>query len=261
MPAREHTNLAMAYREQLPHRALRPFVDRYWLRSPEADAAPARILPDGCIDVIYDLAEVPSARAVGTMTRAVIVATRNPSWLVGIRFRPGAAAAFLGTPADALTDLTVALHELGGHWPPVTQTKPIALLAELEHSLLRRVQTLPARDRRLAQAIRALVSESPPAVAELAGALGWTRQHLGRVFRREVGVGPKEFERIVRLQRAVERLESSSELPLARAALELGYFDQAHMARDFRDLAGLTAAEARASAGSIFPIPSLWREA
>lgn len=251
----------MAYREQLPHRALRPFVDRYWWRSPEANAAAARILPDGCIDVIYELGEVPSARAVGTMTRAVVVETPHTSWLVGIRFRPGAAAAFLSIPADALTDSRVSMGEIGGDWPRVRQTKPVALLAELERCLLRRLQTLPGRDRRLVHAIRSLVSETPPPVAELAGALGWTRQHLGRVFRREVGIGPKEFERIVRLQRAVERIGSATDLPLSHAALELGYFDQAHMARDFRELCGLTAAEVRASAGSIFPIPSLWREA
>ncbi len=255
----------MAYRELLPHRALRLFVDRYWLRSPEtripAQSAEARILPDGCIDVIYDLGEVPSARAVGTMTRAVVVETRSTGWLVGIRFRPGTAAPFLGTPASALTDSVVPLGDLGGCWPCVTEAKPLTLLSELELCLLARLQTLPGRDRRLAHAIRSLVGESPPAVAALAGELGWTRQHLGRAFRREVGIGPKEFGRVVRLQRAMDQITNNPAIPLARAAQELGYFDQAHMARDFRELAGITALEARTAAGSIFPIPSLWREA
>ena len=98
-------------------------------------------------------------------------------------------------------------------------------------------------------------------VGELAADLGWTRQHLGRVFRQQVGIGPKELARICRLQRAVHRLQRTPDVELARVALELGYFDQAHMARDFRELAGVTPATVRAAAGSIFPIPSLWLEA
>ena len=92
-------------------------------------------------------------------------------------------------------------------------------------------------------------------------ALGCSRQHLARAFRAQVGIGPKELGRVARVQRALERIQRRRHAPLADAALDLGYFDEAHMDRDFRDLVGVTPARARGAAGSIRPIPSLWNEA
>ena len=104
---------------------------------------------------------------------------------------------------------------------------------------------------------------APPSIEELSCDLGWSRQHLARRFRAEVGVGPKQLARVARLQRAVDHLQRvpdrahAAPLSLAGAAADLGYFDQAHMARDFRELAGLAPRDIRAARGSIFPIRSL----
>jgi AraC-like DNA-binding protein len=77
--------------------------------------------------------------------------------------------------------------------------------------------------------------------------------------RTAVGVGPKQLARVARMQRSVDHLQRDVEREtLAGAAAELGYFDQAHMARDFRELAGLAPRDIRAARGSIFPIRSLW---
>jgi AraC-like DNA-binding protein len=77
---------------------------------------------------------------------------------------------------------------------------------------------------------------------------------------RHVGVSPKQIARVARLQRAVDELQRGRGVNLADAAVRLGYFDQAHMALDFRDLASVTPLIARASASSIFPIRSLFAE-
>jgi AraC-like DNA-binding protein len=62
------------------------------------------------------------------------------------------------------------------------------------------------------------------------------------------------------LQRAIADLQRGPSVTLADAAIRLGYFDQAHMANEFRDLAGVTPIVARSSAGSIFTIPSLFAD-
>ncbi|WP_433239099.1 helix-turn-helix domain-containing protein [Streptosporangium sp. CA-135522] len=78
-------------------------------------------------------------------------------------------------------------------------------------------------------------------VGELARELGWSRRHLGERFRREVGLPPKTAARVIRFERVCRRLRSAARPPLAEVAVECGYFDQAHLAREFRDLAGITA--------------------
>jgi AraC-like DNA-binding protein len=79
-------------------------------------------------------------------------------------------------------------------------------------------------------------------VAELAAETGWSARHLGEQFRAETGLSPKAGARVVRFDRARRRLlryqAEGSRVVLADFAAEYGYYDQAHLARDFRDLAG-----------------------
>ncbi len=106
----------MGYREYSPHPALRPYVDRFWVRSIEAEARPQLILPDGCIDLMVRLDSSFEAFAIGTMTRAIVFDPKPSGRVVAVRFRPGAAAPFLALAADELTDRTVTCVELGLRW-------------------------------------------------------------------------------------------------------------------------------------------------
>ena len=181
-----------------------------------------------------------------------------------MRFRPGGAAPFLRLPADELTDRVLDARDAGARW--------IAADAdEVPADPLRRggrAGTAPAGaagrdrapDRAVAHAVGRLFAAAPPPIAELGRELGWSRQHLARRFRAEIGVGPKQLARVARLQRAVDQLQSGAggDLTLAGTAVDLGYFDQAHMARDFREMAGLAPRDVRETRGSIFPIRSLF---
>lgn len=247
-----------------------------------------RILPDGCIDVILRVSgarrcgsggrrnggiEVIGGEVVGAMTRAQLV-PGGAAELAAVRFRPGGAAPLFAMDVQALTDrsvpldeLDVSLRALGGG---VTRRQlrdlsdgggsgALAVVAELERRLVARLARAKAQrpEPAVAYAVRQLFAAAPPATSALAEELGWSRQHLRRRMLREVGLAPKELGRVARLQRAVARLQGRREESLAAAAAALGYFDQAHMARDFRLIAGISAAAARAEVGSIFPIHSL----
>jgi AraC-like DNA-binding protein len=80
------------------------------------------------------------------------------------------------------------------------------------------------------------------AVADLAAETGWSERHLRDRFRIETGLGPKQAGRVIRFDRARRRLArraaAGEPLALADLAVSAGYFDQAHMDRDFRMLAG-----------------------
>jgi AraC-like DNA-binding protein len=262
----------MSYREIVPHPALREHVDRFWVHLPAPSSVaepsstqepsraqePRHILPDGCIDVLVVLPR-RSISVVGTMTRALVIDVL-PLPTAAVRFRPGAATAFLGVAAHELTESRVATSELALPWldPRVLDAHdPLAAVALLQQGLLRRQAALSASQRLVAQVVRACFGAVPPTVKALAQECGYSRQRLTRVVLEEVGIGAKELVRVGRLQRAVVALQARPGTSLAQAALDVGYFDQAHMCRDFRGLVGLSPSVVRAAAGTIFPIHSL----
>ena len=78
-------------------------------------------------------------------------------------------------------------------------------------------------------------------VAELAGEVGWSRQHLGRRFGTEFGCSPKLAARVVRFDRARHLLQSRPRhVTAAHVAAACGYYDQAHFTNEFSALAGCT---------------------
>lgn len=253
----------MTYREILPPEPLRPFVDRFWLRTRDGTAdvggGTDRILPDGCMDVIV---EVDSGRAdvVGTMTRALLSPATTGD-LAAVRFKPGAAASLLGVAANELTDRSVPLELVGRNGLELGSVAGGSVeraLSGLRTWVTKRAASAPGLDRAVLYAVGRLLEPTPPAAHALAEELGWSRQHLRRRMLVQVGTSPKTLSRVLRLQRAVAHLQRFSQRDLARAALDLGYFDQAHMSRDFRLLAGLSPTQARRQSGSIFPIRSLF---
>lgn len=289
----------MSYRELAPPSALRSYVDRFWTRAATLDVgvhddgragsaraqsaaaaaessaeqrdagtpaprAPARILPDGCIDVLIDV-HTGATRVVGTMTRAVLDGVPAGVSLAAVRFKPGAARAFLRVPAATLTDRVLEASELGCGWlstrpaPDAGAASLASALTALERALLARLPA-GAPQAEVREATRRLFAARAPTVDALARDLGRSRQHLARQFRENVGLSPKEFARVARLQRAIAALQHARRAGLAELALDLGYYDQAHMTRDFSELAGLTPRAAREARGSLFPIPSLWLE-
>ena len=80
-------------------------------------------------------------------------------------------------------------------------------------------------------------------IGALARELGWSRRHLNSRFRREIGLPPKAATRVIRFERARRLLRSPPRPSLAETAIQCGYVDQAHLARDFRALGDLTATQ------------------
>jgi len=238
------------FSELLPHPALRPFVDRLWTRNVPEGAVPVRILPDGCMDLLVNTTHPDNSIVVGTMTRATVFEPGRAVRLVAVRFWPGCAASFLGVTAEELTDGTEGLADIGLRWLAPAQiadrSDPREAVRSLERALLERLRVIGAPDRTVAYAVAALSGPAAPSIASLARTIGWTRQHLGRSFRHHVGVGPKQFARVARLQRAVIQLQRAEHRSLADAAIAFGYFDQAHLIHDFREFTGQT--------------PTVWRQ-
>jgi AraC-like DNA-binding protein len=80
-------------------------------------------------------------------------------------------------------------------------------------------------------------------IRELVRATGYSHRWLTERFRAEVGLAPKAFARVVRFENAFERLGRLDRVRWAEFALDCGYYDQAHLVRDFREMAGATPTE------------------
>jgi AraC-like DNA-binding protein len=255
------------YREYAPSEQLRAFVECFWSRESvvpdRASTVPSvyRVVPDGCIDVVLGFSggadEPESAMVVGTMTRALVLeAASSPECFVGVRFRPAKAAAFLALPASELTDLRVPLDALWHDAPEVREAVAASADATervmaLERVLVARVApALATGHRDVDEAVRRIVEAGGSlGITRLAPALGVTRQHLARRFAQLVGVSPKTFSRVVRLGRLIERARGvppGEPVNWSALAAELGYYDQAHLVDEFRELAGVT--------------PGMWRK-
>ena len=243
MPAGELT-----YTEVAPPTDLAGVVDRFWLRASRRPASgrTQRILPDGCVDVIVDV-ERGAAELVGAMTRAIEVPD-GPGRVVAVRFKPGTAAAVARCALGELTDEGAAVEDLGIADGALAgrihdARHPAAQLTVLADWLRGRLAAAPAPVGWIARAVAQLSSPSSRTssspVEAVADTLGVSRQHLARSFRREVGLSPKQLARIARMQRAVAALAGATP-DLARLAVELGYFDQAHLTNELHALTGAT---------------------
>jgi AraC-like DNA-binding protein len=249
----------LPYTEIAPPADLAPYVDRLWLRTTRGGdpGRLVRVLPDGCVDILVRV-DRGEADVVGTMTRAIEV-PEGPSELVAVRFRPGTAAAVVRCALAELTDQSLDVADVGIRGglidrvigaspalggprlaariplPAVAHARVAALVGWLRERLADAAPPDPLASRAVA-----LLSAGEARVDGVAERLGVTRQYLARVFRREVGIAPKQLARIARMQRVAAVIRRGGDL--ARLAAELGYFDQSHLSHELRDLIGLTPA-------------------
>jgi AraC-like DNA-binding protein len=254
----------MSFREIAPHPALAPYVDRFWAREQRLDGpvVPIHILLDGCIDLIVDVTAGWKPVMVGAMTRSKQFVPTPGTRMFGVRFRPGGAVPFLKVTANEITDAAVDANVVGVRWLSQARWPDdgslVAALKALESLLLSHLPVTERPHAIVAYVARALFGPSPPTIESLARDVGWSRQHLRRVVQAHVGITPVRLLRVARVQRAVDLLQRGG-ARLSRSAAVAGYFDQAHMHRDFQELIGVTPRTVAASRSSILPIRSLLR--
>jgi AraC-like DNA-binding protein len=114
-----------------------------------------------------------------------------------------------------------------------------ALFNVVENFLLSRPWSSVRRDPGVAAALAAIENNPSIRMADLRALVGMSTKRLIAVFRAEVGLSPKAYARIRRLQAALRLLNARS-VGGARVAADVGYFDQAHIVREFRSFTGMT---------------------
>lgn len=170
---------------------------------------------------------------------------------VQVDLTPLGARRLLGMPMSELANRVVSLAEALGPWAETAVERLAgapdrqARLALLNELLTRRIHAAPEPDRRIRWAWGRLVAtRGTIGVASLAEELGWSHRHLVSRFHDQIGLAPKAVAKVLRFEHAAARLRAG--LPLADTAVRCGYYDQAHMNRDFRAMTGATPREVAA---------------
>jgi len=251
----------MHYREFQVSPVLSNYVECIWSLEGTAElnpSTPERLLPDGCIELILNLGDLfrehnesgqeelqPERFVVGQMTRPVLVSPTGQVQLLGIRFAPGGTLPFLPCKPGELTDCITSLADItnsldielsGWLYEAVELPEKIRFVESL---LIKRMLATRISSPLQHAVFRIVGSGGQTSIDALAADMGIGGRHLERRFLNEVGLGPKLLCRILRFQqvfRAVEREDHN----WARIAADCGYYDQAHLIRDFRQFAGQT---------------------
>ncbi len=245
--------MAIASHKLGSRRELDPFVS--YLRLTESltssPLAPYLRLPDGQLELVVRIAaQGGDIKVVGTRMSAFEKHTMSALGFLTVRFKPGGAYPFFGLPLSELTDQLVPLETLwGAAADELTQAlscarSQAAHVALVEQALLRRLATQPFEPSSapsVRRAIRLLRAAAElPTVEALAHSVGTSTRQLRRAFAEVVGVGPKQYLRVERFQRALRAAKRFPDLSFSVIAGRAGYFDQAHLNAEFQALAGAT---------------------
>ena len=167
-----------------------------------------------------------------------------------VNFTPLGARLFLGLPLHELFRRVVSIDDILGAEGPrlASQLHDLndweARFALVERVIEARIAAAKPLSRGVVWAWQQLeTTQGRVEIGALATKLEWSRKHLIAQFHDQIGVPPKLAGRILRFEQAIGRLQAGTVTSLAELALDCGYYDQAHLARDLKDITGLSPRE------------------
>jgi AraC-like DNA-binding protein len=261
----------MIYQTYQPQSLLSQFVEVLWMR--EGDNLPQTqscLLPIGSMELVINLHEDriplfdPHSRSqisstnglmlCGAHSQGFIINNDSQISMMGVHFKPGGSAPFFTLPAGELHNQQISLDEL---WQRrATELRDRLLETStwadrflvLEQFLLMVMQP-PDRYSVVDFAIDEFSRSPTSTVSEVTDKIGFSTRHFNQIFRNRVGLTPKLFCRIRRLQQVLDLLAGKDRVDWADIAITCGYFDQAHFIHDFRMFANCTPTEYLAQRG------------
>lgn len=192
------------------------------------------------------VSSVPGTMLAGPHSSASVIEFEQGRAHISVSFALGALPS-LGLPPTAAADKLVPLEFIwgrgGGYLREqlLSAVTPDGMLAAMEDALVARLCGPVTPDEGAVTAARLLSAGMP--VTKVAADLGLLPRTLRRRFTAQIGLTPKRFARVQRLQGVVRSLDGLEEADWATVAAAHGYSDQPHLADEFRDLADVTPAE------------------
>jgi AraC-like DNA-binding protein len=225
-----------------------------------------RFLPDGNTEIIIDLADNAQyiydnetltklqtcrrAWVSGVRTQPITIPSGRGSRMLIVAFKKGKARPFYDLPMSELADRVVdadlifgqKIHDLREQLLNTNSLRQMFLL--MEKFLLQQAGgSLDANTPSKCVEFAVTNIASRPNVLGfqyLSSQIGYSQKHFIDLFKRQVGVSPKQYLKIMRFQKAILEIEANKSIHWSRVALESGFYDQAHFIGDFKNFSGFT---------------------
>jgi AraC-like DNA-binding protein len=252
------------YLSHVPRAPLNAFVERIWLVEGGESARQERILPSGTVELVINLRDdriridgaVHSGRrrtlsgvaVSGPYSEAFLINAMQHAAMMGVHFTPGGASAVLGIPCVDIADAHVDLAAIwGGALVREMRERLCAAPTHrerfryLEGVLIERLQSPLRQHPVIPLALASFTATGMGAsVRDVARQSGLSHRRFLSVFRADVGLPPKLFCRILRLQHVHALARRPGDIDWARIALDCGFCDQSHLVNEFRAISGVT---------------------
>ena len=257
----------MIFRTHIPKFPLNRFVDFFiYAEGYNPDHSIDRFLPDGNTEIIIDFDDAPQyiydnqtlkeiqachrVWASGVRTGFISIPSGKHSAKFIISFKKGMAYPFFPLPMNEMADRVVDADLLWGNdfaflREQLLEINEINLkFAAVEDFLLRNFQSRlvfnPCVEYALAEIIR---QPDQISFACLSQTIGYSQKHFTGMFKRQVGITPKAYLKIIRFQKAISEIEQRSEVNWTIISQDCGFYDQAHFINDFKSFSGFTPEE------------------
>lgn len=245
----------------IPPPALQPFVQQLWWSETPGSPEGSRehVLPTGQMHLVFRLSgpalrvfngdhdpegqKIPGPVVGGARSSYYIKELGRPVVSIGAQLRPGAAQVMFGVSAAELAGRHTPLCDL---WGPRAQDvfdqlaaapTPRQQLHRLQALLAERLPGVKGLHPAIAEALR---SDRDRRVDDWVRDSHYSHRGFISLFKQAIGVSPKRYARLMRFQKLLAALRACPEGRLTDLALSMGYSDQAHMNREFREFAGVT---------------------
>ena len=250
-----------SFRIIYPSKELQPFVRYYWILRVTADGIVSqRTLPTGCVSLIFHRKErlfssnlrdlQPRSFICGQETVFSDVRSTGETEMIVVVFQPHTSKLFFNHPISLFRNLNISIID--------TEDKELIELSNriedsmnnetcikfIESFLLNKIIVNPSYYLpRLSEVIKSINSSPNISTKELAHIACLSEKQFSRVFSDNIGLSPKEFSRIIRIQRALSILKNLPRINFAQLAYDCGYTDQSHMIKEFKQFSGYTPKE------------------
>jgi len=206
-------------------------------------------LPTGEMGLFIDVSDTSSSPPIlaGASSRPRVLNTAQSIRMLGVSFAPGGASSLFQTPVSEIANLTVPLDEFCGGSAIALQAEMLEAPSNavrfrvLERYLEALLAAIDAPDHPAVRyALGELRSVHEVRIADLIGRMGIGQRRFIELFRREVGLTPKLYQRVTRFQQVLASIENHRDIEWSDVASLHGYFDQAHLIHDFNTFAGVS---------------------
>jgi AraC-like DNA-binding protein len=257
----------MIFETHTPCYPLNYFVDGFiYYEGYNPEHSIDRFLPDGNTEIIIDLTDTPKyiydnetlkeiqachhVWVSGVRTSSICIPSGKESRMFIISFKKGMAFPFYPMPLNELTDYVVDADLVFGSEiielrEKMLESKHIAQLFSLVENFLLVIGgdrlNINTSAKCIEYAVTTIIQQPNMLnLQQLSEKIGYSQKHFIDLFKKQVGISPKPYLKIMRFQKAILDIEHHSTINWSNIALESGYYDQAHFINDFKIFSGLT---------------------